>query len=1189
MAQLNTKDDLMRKAGAVFKELKKNGDEKRAAQLASVIQKWARREVYIALCGHYSAGKSSLLNALLQEDVLPTSPIPTSANLVLVRRGKAKTALHTTDGRYAAFKGAYDKQKVQAYCKDGSQIEMVEIEGDFPGITPHAVLIDTPGIDSTDDAHFLSASSILHQADALFYVVHYNHVHSEENVNFLRSIRGKIANLYFIVNQIDRHDESETPFLTYKNQVLDMLLKEGIKEDHLFFTSVTETGHPLNEFKQLRDKLYGLQHRTEQQLRTYTEQKVISLINEHTEMLISDTDSSLPDEAAALEEKVRDLEKGLSEAEALRKRAEEEVKKEIETIIQNANLTPFDMRELAKLYLESNEKSFKKGFLFTKAKTLEEKERRKEAFLADVRKRVQAEIDWHMIEAFKTFSNRFDLNSDDFLSRVLEFAAEVDETLLVKTLKKGAALSPEYVLNYTKELAENIRREAKAAARALTEELTALLAEKEESRLTVMKREYEEKKTKLSELYQRLSAQQNACEKANRLLDLWETGGEGEEPEADWYVQEKKEWQKPIEMKRSDNKPAPRQETAQGPSSTAEKSVSEYMDHFLRLVRHLEDIPSLEKQREAFAAKTKRLQSRRFTLALFGAFSAGKSSFANALCGRKVLPSSPTPTTATINKITEPTGAKQDGTAEVAFKTETEIAAELDLLLDGKMSDAKGRTFSEKLEHLLKKGNLQQDERIIVEHFLKAYRRFQHYIIDQGEFMISADEVKPYVADEETACVVREVTVYLNTPVTNKGITIVDTPGASSMNKRHTELAFQYMKDADALLYLTYYQHSFSKADRSFLRKLGLIKDSFGMDKMFFVLNAADLAGSAEELETVESYVKGELLKEGIQNPHLYHVSSKQELDGTPAGFNDFSRLRKDLGDFIENGLAKSAVDQLASEGEALCEAVFQLRRSLHRSAKEAEAEKEEIAGAHEAACTAIEETRDGSFMLQMTEKDIKEQFYYIGQRLSFYAYDLLKSAIHPGLQNGNWQANLQKALKTALKEYAFEYLQELKALDIRIAGMMVKYADEEWGGGLQQKLGGNRYFSVHIKAEPPESDCHDPREAEADEGAFKEELKAFKSPKAFFQQNGKARLIEALMSKLSAITEGWIEHDKQTFLSRSRKQADLIGERLFKAAMGQISGQKETYFHDPFTKADEERIETAYALATEWLQEIRS
>ena len=87
--------------------------------------------MYIALTGHYSAGKSSLLNALLQEEVLPTSPIPTSANLVLVRRGEMKTTLHTVDGRYAQMDGSYDKEKVQAYCRDGSQIEMVEIGGLF--------------------------------------------------------------------------------------------------------------------------------------------------------------------------------------------------------------------------------------------------------------------------------------------------------------------------------------------------------------------------------------------------------------------------------------------------------------------------------------------------------------------------------------------------------------------------------------------------------------------------------------------------------------------------------------------------------------------------------------------------------------------------------------------------------------------------------------------------------------------------------------------------------------------------------------------------------------------------------------------------------------------------------------------------------------------------------------------------
>ena len=39
------------------------------------------------------------------------------------------------------------------------------------------------------------------------------------------------------------------------------------------------------------------------------------------------------------------------------------------------------------------------------------------------------------------------------------------------------------------------------------------------------------------------------------------------------------------------------------------------------------------------------------------------------------------------------------------------------------------------------------------------------------------------------------------------------------------------------------------------MRKLGLIKDAFSMDKMFFILNAADLAENPAELQTVEDYV----------------------------------------------------------------------------------------------------------------------------------------------------------------------------------------------------------------------------------------------------------------------------------------------------------------------------------------------
>ena len=61
-------------------------------------------------------------------------------------------------------------------------------------------------------------------------------------------------------------------------------------------------------------------------------------------------------------------------------------------------------------------------------------------------------------------------------------------------------------------------------------------------------------------------------------------------------------------------------------------------------------MPALKHVQQEVIEKRRRVETKQFTVALFGAFSAGKSSFANALLGEKVLPV-PNPTTATINQI----------------------------------------------------------------------------------------------------------------------------------------------------------------------------------------------------------------------------------------------------------------------------------------------------------------------------------------------------------------------------------------------------------------------------------------------------------------------------------------------------------------------------------------------------------
>ena len=134
--------------------------------------------------------------------------------------------------------------------------------------------------------------------------------------------------------------------------------------------------------------------------------------------------------------------------------------------------------------------------------------------------------------------------------------------------------------------------------------------------------------------------------------------------------------------------------------------------------------------------------------------------------------------------------------------------------------------------------------------FLKAVEKGWEAASDNlgTELRITKDEFSGYVAEEHKSCFVEFIELYYSNPLTDQGIIFVDTPGADSINARHTGVAFNYIKNADAILFVTYYNHAFSQADREFLLQLGRVKDSFEMDKMFFIVNAADLAASSEEL-----------------------------------------------------------------------------------------------------------------------------------------------------------------------------------------------------------------------------------------------------------------------------------------------------------------------------------------------------
>src|SRR5690348_15506197 len=102
------------------------GDHLNEQKLQDLHHKFRSGKFNIAFCGHFSAGKSSIINRLCNHALLPSSPIPTSANVVTIRNGPTKVQVTHSDPNKASGETrveSIDLELLAQYCQDGVHIK----------------------------------------------------------------------------------------------------------------------------------------------------------------------------------------------------------------------------------------------------------------------------------------------------------------------------------------------------------------------------------------------------------------------------------------------------------------------------------------------------------------------------------------------------------------------------------------------------------------------------------------------------------------------------------------------------------------------------------------------------------------------------------------------------------------------------------------------------------------------------------------------------------------------------------------------------------------------------------------------------------------------------------------------------------------------------------------------------------
>ncbi|CAM3892910.1 dynamin family protein [Mesobacillus zeae] len=1136
---------LIRKLAKLHELFAERNDQKALERTMELGRKAIDREFAIAFCGHFSAGKSSMINSLVGEEILPSSPIPTSANLVKVRSGKEYARVFFKEGKPRLYPAPYDYKTVKHHCRDGDSIKAIEISHRGARMLEDCVILDTPGIDSADDAHRIATESALHLADLIFYVMDYNHVQSELNFMFAKELTDAGKSLYLIVNQIDKHNSGELGFDEFQRSVSDSFAAWGVKPGGIFYTSLKKENLPGNQFDELRQFIKNQISAREAFLPGSISRSLVKVAEDHINDLQDEYEGKITpfeealhtvpnEERPKLSGALSDAKEKLGALEQQASRFEEEISVGIGSILKNAYLMPFETRELAEEYLKAMQPGFKAGLFFAKQKTMQERSLRLGRFHSNLNDKVQTQIEWHLKEYLLKWMKDKGVQDSGLTASVQSFKVEITPKLLEETVKDGAGLSGDYVLVYTNDATEAVKMEvrkqlqqlkvslAKAAAAQAEEEKDELLKDME--RLSVLEAAYQEMKAGKNTLSNLKGEVFDILYSDKELF----VGVQPEElfasPEADEEIMENGDV-----LPLHDDKPEHvfAEEDQTGQKKKNDQSLEEFHQHISEVIgklthsaNEINDLPGLGKLSRELSDKAYRLQNRQFTVALFGAFSAGKSSFANALIGEKLLPVSPNPTTAAINKIKPVDGLHPHGTVHVKAKDPEQLLGEVNRSL--KLFGLSAKNLNEAVLKAAAINGAEDrgaEERLHAS-FLKAF--CNGFSLFEGRFgsMLSLDleSFPAYVADEEKSCFVEVIEVFYDCPLTREGITLVDTPGADSINARHTGVAFDYIKNSDAILFVTYYNHAFSRADREFLIQLGRVKDAFELDKMFFLVNAVDLAGSEVELHSVLEYVREQLMKYGIRKPNLYPVSSmlalKEKRENAEALHSGFATFEESFYSFIANDLTGMAIDSANAKWEQAVNQLEEMIQSALESSEKKQRRLDELAETKEAAVAAIRNQVPEQLLFRMLQ-EADELVYYIKQRVFFRFGEFFREAFNPAVLKDDGR-DLKKALQSSLEDLlasiGYDFAQELRASTVRVEHFIGKIMSD-----FQENLS-KELKKVHSGLSFTQADPLTFAEMEFEEafktmdrGVFRKTLGAFKNPKAFFEKNEKKQMSEDL------------------------------------------------------------------------------
>lgn len=275
---------------------------------------------YVACVGQFKRGKSTLINALIGEPVLPTGFIPVTAVPTVIRFGENLHArIRLNDGSWNEVPVPELKQYVTEELNPENKKGVQGAEAFIPSplLSSGMCIVDTPGLGSVFSGNSAATQAFIPHIDAALVVVGADPPLAGEELTLVEAVGKQVHDLILVLNKADRTTDAERMAAAdFTRQLLRKKLKRDIGP--IFEVSAQERAEnrgPYRDWDKLKGALQQLVDGSGRQLVRAACDRGVQRLSEQLLAIIHEGRDALRRPIDESERRISLMKKTISEAE----------------------------------------------------------------------------------------------------------------------------------------------------------------------------------------------------------------------------------------------------------------------------------------------------------------------------------------------------------------------------------------------------------------------------------------------------------------------------------------------------------------------------------------------------------------------------------------------------------------------------------------------------------------------------------------------------------------------------------------------------------------------------------------------------------------------------------------------------------------------------------------------------------